>query len=130
MYFKDFDNWNIAKKGIHNNERRVYIRAGEIRWVALGVNVGSEIDGKGESFTRPALVVHVIGSKLALVIPLSTKVKDVTGYVAFEWKDSSSALCIHQLRIVSQKRILSRKGRISLERLKVIKGILKKFYDF
>ena len=46
MYFKDFDKWNIVKKRVHTDEIKVSIRAGEIRWVSFGVNVGSEIDGK------------------------------------------------------------------------------------
>jgi len=107
MYFKDFENWNLVKKRIEDEERKVNIRAGEIRWVAFGVNIGSEIDGKGVSFTRPALVLHVIGSHLALVIPMSTKVKEIAGYVPFEWKGKITALCIHQMRIISQKRVLS-----------------------
>ena len=96
----------------------------------MGVNVGSEIDGKGESFTRPALVIHVIGSHLALVVPMSTKVKEVAGYVPFEWKGVTTALCLHQTRIVSQKRILSRKGRISKTRLKEVKSQVARFFGF
>ena len=97
--------------------------------MAFGVNVGSEIDGKGISFTRPALIIHVIGSHLALVIPMSTKMKDLAGYVPFEWKGTMNALCIHQTKIVSQKRILSRKGKVSNQRLKNIKSELAKFFS-
>lgn len=129
MYFKDFDKWNKVKKKVDTEEFEVNIRSGEIRWVSFGVNVGSEIDGKGESFTRPALVLHVIGSHLALVIPMSTKVKNVAGYFPFEWKGSTTALCIHQMRIVSQKRILSRKGRISDARIDAIKKEVSKFFS-
>ncbi len=129
MYFKNFDSWFGVKKRIEEEKRNVYIRAGEIRWVSVGVNIGSELDGKGDSFTRPGLVIHVIGSRLALVIPMSTKVKDVAGYVPFTWKGRTTALCIHQLRVVSQKRILSRKGRISHNRLQVVKEEVKKFFS-
>lgn len=130
MYFKDFDNWNKTKKRVDIEERDVSIRAGEIRWVSFGVNVRSEIDGKGESFTRPALILHVIGSHLALVVPMSTKIRDIAGYVPFEWKGTRTALCVHQIRIVSQKRILSRKGRISFGRIKTIKQEITKFFSF
>ncbi|MBI4224768.1 MAG: type II toxin-antitoxin system PemK/MazF family toxin [Candidatus Sungbacteria bacterium] len=130
MYFKDFDNWNKAKKRVDTEDRDISIRSGEIRWVSLGVNIGSEIDGKGESFTRPALVLHVIGSHLALVVPMSTKVKDIAGYIPFEWKGTKMALCVHQIRIISQKRILSRKGKISLTRLSAIKSEVSKFFSF
>ena len=130
MYFKAFDKWNEVKKQINDQNSKTHIRAGEIRWVSFGVNVGSEIDGKGESFTRPGLILHVIGSHLAFVAPLSTKVKEVAGYLPFNWKGTTTALCIHQIRIISQKRILSRKGRISEDKLKDIKQEIIKFYNF
>ena len=130
MYHKNFDGWNVAKKRIESEERRVHIRAGEIRWIAFGVNVGSERDGKGVSFTRPALIVHVVGSHLALVVPMSTSVKEIAGYIPFEWQGRAIALCVHQTRIVSQKRILSRKGRIANSRLKKAKSEIIKFFRF
>jgi hypothetical protein len=61
---------------------------------------------------------------------MSTKVKDIPGYLSFEWKGKTTALCIHQLRIVSQKRILSRKGRISSNRLQQIKKEIRRFFSF
>ena len=115
---------------MHHEERKVNIRSGEIRWVFFGVNVGSEIDGKGISFTRPALILHVVGSHLALIVPMSTKVKDVAGYMPFTWKNVTTALCLHQIRIVSSKRVLSRKGRISQNKLLVIKKDISKFFSF
>ncbi len=130
MYFKDFDSWINVKKILNEEERKVFIRAGEVRWVSFGVNVGSEIDGKGVSFTRPALIIHVIGSNLALVIPMSTKLKDDTvGYIEFEFQNKKVSLCLHQARIVSHKRILSRKGKISGDRLKEVKDKIKEFYS-
>lgn len=128
MYFKDFDKWNDVKKRIHEDGRKVSIRAGEVRWVCCGVNVGSEIDGKGESFTRPALVLHVVGSVLALVVPLSTRIKDVAGYLPFEFQERQISLCVHQMRIISQRRVLARKGRISDKRLRQVKSEIKKFF--
>ena len=129
MYFKDFDKWNSVKKRIHSDERKVSIRAGEVRWVSCGVNVGSEIDGKGESFTRPMLVAHVVGSVLALVVPLSTKLKEVAGYIPFEFQGKQISLCVHQMRIISQRRVLARKGRISEKRLRQVKSEIRKFFS-
>lgn len=128
MYFKDFDHWNHFKKQINQTDSQIHIRAGEIRWVNLGVNVGSEIDGKGELFSRSVLILHVIGIQLALVIPLTSKIKSIPGYLEFTWKSSINSLCLHQIKVISQKRILSRKGRISEEKLKAIKTEIVKFY--
>ncbi len=130
MYFKDFDKWNSVKKALEEENQKVHIRIGEIRWVSLGVNVGSEIDGKGDSFTRPVLILHVIGRSLALVVPMSTKVKDMAGYQTFHWKGKDVSICIHQLKIISQKRIFRRQGKIPNNRFNDIKGLVKEFYNF
>lgn len=130
MYFKDFDTWNIVKKKIHNEEKHTKIRAGEVRWISFGVNVGKEIDGKGASFTRPALIVHVIGPELAFVVPMSTKMKNVPGYFPFEFQGKMNSLCINQARVISQQRVLGREGRISEKRLTEEKAAIKTFFRF
>ncbi len=129
MYIKDFENWNFVKQRIDKEERDINIRAGEIRWIMFGVNVGSEIDGKGSSFTRPGLIISISGSNIALVVPMSTKIKDVAGYISFEWKGEIISLCIHQIRVISQKRILRRMGRISENKLQLFKEEIKKFFN-
>jgi mRNA interferase MazF len=129
MYIKDYDSWIKVKQRLEAEKRKVHIRAGEIRWVAFGVNIGSEIDGKGASFTRPGLILHVVGSHLALVVPMSTKVHDIAGYIPFDWKDQRYALCVHQIRVISQKRILARKGRVSIRRLTIVKDKVAQFFS-
>jgi len=129
MYIKDFDKWNEIKKQISSQNSEVHIRAGEVRWVALGVNIGSEMDGKGMSFTRPALITYVIGARLALVIPMSTKLKDVIGYQSFDFQGKAVSLCLHQMRTISQNRIFARKGRISDQRLALFRSEVSKFFS-
>lgn len=130
MYIKEFDKWNVVKRRINEKlkVKVISIREGEIRWISCGVNVGSEIDGKGHSFARPALILHVVGSHLALVIPMSTKIKELAGYSSFEFKGRHSALCLHQIRTVSQQRILGRMGKISDSRLTYYKRLLCSFH--
>ena len=129
MYVKDFNTWNTVKQRINGEARTITMRAGEIRWVSFGVNVGSEIDGKGVSFTRPALILHVIGSHLALVIPMSTTDKELPGYHLLFFKDKWVTLCFSQMRVISQKRIYSRLGKLSRERLLYLKTVAKYFFD-
>jgi mRNA interferase MazF len=130
MYIKDFDSWNDKKKEIEKEIRSISIRSGEIRWFSCGVNIGSEIDGKGESFTRPCLIVHVIGKMSALVIPMSSKKKEWAGRREIMHGESVDYLCIDQMKIVSQKRIFRRVGRISETKLSVIKKVVSGFYSF
>lgn len=128
MYSKDYNVWNNVKKGIDSSVAKVSIRTGEIRWIAVGVNIGSEIDGKGASFARPGLVLRVIGTHLALIVPLSSVIKFIPGNVPLIVRGAESVACIHHMRSVSQKRIFSRIEKLSDEKLRVIKNTIKEFY--
>jgi mRNA interferase MazF len=127
MYTKNFDGWNEIKKYIQSEKRKVYFRSGEIRWCSIGVNIGSEIDGKGNSYTRPVLILHVIGPLLALVIPLTTKNKKIPGYYNFDFQGKIMTLCINHIKIISSKRLLRRRGKIPKKIIEIKKWV-KDFY--
>lgn len=128
MYYKDFNNWNEVKQTLNREERNPCVRAGEIRWASFGVNVGSEIDGKGNSFTRPVLIIHTIGTYLALVVPMSTKLKHAAGYIPFAYRNKDVSLCLHQIRAISQKRIFSRLVKIPSSQLGLVKAAISTFF--
>ncbi len=129
MYIKKFSEWFQVKERLNEASPVTFCRAGEIRWVSFGVNVGSEIDGKGDSFTRPALIIHVSGTHVALVVPLTTQTKAIKGYIDLEWKQRKNMLCINQMRVVSQKRIFSRLSKVSNAKLQHVKEEIKQFYS-
>lgn len=133
-YVKNFLAWIEVKTRVDQEEKsfksQEVIRKGEIRWSIFGVNIGREMDGKGENFARPVLVLHTIGDSLALVVPLTSKNKSIPGYIPFSWLDNSDSLCIHQIRIISTKRLLKRLAKISDSKLKEVKDNIKEFYEF
>ena len=99
IYHKQHLQWTKVKQKLDVSADNIYIRAGEIRWVSIGVNIGSEIDGKGSSFTRPCLILHVIGSSLALVIPFTSQKKANTQfYQHVQLGHFDSYLCLSQMR--------------------------------
>ena len=129
MYIKSFDKWNELKKRINGDKDVSFCRAGEIRWVSVGVNIGSEMDGKGESFNRPCLIADMFSDKLALIFPMTTNTKKSAGYIPFILSDGKNvSICIHQAKTISPKRILKRIQVISDSKLKEIKSHYKKFY--
>lgn len=129
MYIKSFDKWNSVKKHLNDEDSGIFCRAGEIRWVSIGVNVGSEMDGKGESFNRPCLIVDVFSDKLALVFPMTTSLKKAVGYIPFTLSDGRNvSVCVHQARTISPRRVLKRIQTVSENKLKEIKECYKKFY--
>lgn len=133
-YVKNFLDWIEVKAHTDQEEKsfksQEVIRKGEIRWSIFGVNIGREMDGKGENFARPVLVLHTIGDSLALVAPLTSKNKSIPGYIPFKWLDKTDSLCIHQIRIISTKRLLKRLAKISDGKLKEVKDNIKEFYEF
>ena len=54
---KDFDSWAEVKKKIHEKGFNSYFKERDVWWCRLGVNIGDEEDGKGNSFLRPVLVI-------------------------------------------------------------------------
>ena len=55
---KNYKAWNILKTNINSvpNAPLAY-KERDVWWVSLGHNIGDEEDGKGNSFSRPVLIV-------------------------------------------------------------------------
>ena len=61
---KDFQTWHHAKAQIDEKDRRVFFHEREIWFCHLGVNIGFEQDGKGESFGRPVVVFRKFNNEV------------------------------------------------------------------
>jgi dephospho-CoA kinase len=81
MYKKNFQKWKkpVMIK-IEENSHKTYVRSGEIRWTVLGVNIGSEIDGKeklknfiGYNFYMKIFVTGISGTGKTTI---ANKLKD------------------------------------------------------
>jgi mRNA interferase MazF len=73
IYIKDFDKWNAYQKTLDKQEFEGFCREREVWWCALGVNIGSEQDGKNNGFERPTLILKKISDELLLVAPFTSK---------------------------------------------------------
>ncbi|MDQ7009846.1 MAG: hypothetical protein Q9M94_06135 [Candidatus Gracilibacteria bacterium] len=64
----DLLKWNNIKTGIEKKERRkFFINSREIWNIYIGKNIGYESFGKGDFFTRPVLVIKIVGSMIFTV---------------------------------------------------------------
>lgn len=132
MYIKDFDGWNGKKKQISSKseEREAFVHDREVWWCSVGVNVGSEIDGKNENFERPVLVVRVISSQGFLgVPPLTSKEKKHRYEVKIAHDRGSSFANISQLRFFSRKRMLRKVGTVSEQYFRAVLNKLSDLFD-
>lgn len=113
---QQFVDWTKKKIRHHCDEdrRELYFREKEIWWAALGKNIGYEMDGKYEYFSRPVLVVKKYSASMCFVLPLTTQIKP--GFPPYQYQlnlfGKQNAINLSQGRTISSKRLLDKLGNI------------------
>lgn len=126
---KEFDQWNILKKKIHQEHLVKFYHAREIWWCTLGINVGHEQDGNGEYFRRPVLILKGLGTDTCIVVPLtkSTSIHPLRPSIGVvDGKDACALLS--QIRVIDIRRLVRKiqyLDKETFERIrKVVRGML------
>ncbi len=71
---KRFPDWMGIKKNLHEKLTvPPKVNEGDVWWASIGENIGSEINGKNQNFTRPVIILKKLSRTLFFVIPLTTK---------------------------------------------------------
>lgn len=114
---EDFLAWMKVWQELQNVSPK-QVKPGAIYWCSLGLNVGSEVYGKGAQFARPVLVLLVCNQRLAYVAPTTTKMR--TGYTHPQIVVAGKLefLLLDQIRIIDTSRIGDFIDEISSEELK------------
>mgnify|MGYP003518425087 CR=1 FL=1 len=118
----EYNKWNIKKQHLNAKNNIVYFKERDIWWCSIGVNIGSEQKGKGESYSRPVLVSKKFGGGLFWGIPLSSVDKQGKFYlnISFNNGEKSTALLTH-MRLYDSKRLIKKLSKISEPELVRIK---------
>ena len=112
---KDFDKWNKVKKETNIEEPRLYT-VREIWWCQLGLNIGTEQDGSGERFLRPAVILRGFGPDACLVIPLTTSTREHPLRISVGVVEGRSARAnLSQIRVVDTRRLVEKIGFLKKE---------------
>ncbi|MEK7208074.1 MAG: type II toxin-antitoxin system PemK/MazF family toxin [Patescibacteria group bacterium] len=125
---KDFDGWNEVKKRTHAELPRLYT-VREIWWCRFGVNIGTEQDGRGTNFLRPAVILRGFGADACLVVPLTTSARVHPLRVSVGVVEGCEARAnLSQLRIVDTRRLVEKVGflrkEVFADMRKAAKGLL------
>lgn len=103
----NYDEWNEVKKNTSKSTEKA-VKVGKVYWVRLGLNIGSEVYGKGKNYVRPVLVLKLIYKNSFIGVPLSTKTKDNSFpyFYSFYTKnnDIRTAL-LSQIKLFDTKRV-------------------------
>lgn len=89
-----------------------HVSVGDIWWASLGENVGSEVNGKSELFSRPVIILKKLAHGFYFVIPTSTKDKTGTWYVPYKHQGIKNVACLHQVRAIDYRRVLGKIGTL------------------
>lgn len=110
---KRFLEWIGLKEKLHNKEHvPPLFKEGEIWWSYFGENVGSEMDGKGDFFTRPIFILKKYDRFLFLAVPLTTKHKEGSWYFTFTHNRKKQTAVLAQARIINYKRLKELIGKV------------------
>lgn len=123
---KDFDKWNKNKKQIHDlGENKLYHER-EVWWCSLGVNIGFEEDGVGETGERPVLILKGFSKDVCLVVPLTTSIKENPYHFDLGEIDGRKAFAIlSQIRLVDTKRLINKVGFIEQSLFEALRKTVK-----
>ena len=112
--FKDYKQWMKRKASIHNRQLYRYVNEGDVVWVAVGENVGVEIDGKSKKYSRPVVVLRKHSAKCFTGLPLTTKTHHVGDwYEHFEFQGRQEVAVLIQAKLFDASRVYSRIGKLS-----------------
>jgi mRNA-degrading endonuclease toxin of MazEF toxin-antitoxin module len=120
IYIKDFDKWNAYQKTLDKQEFDGFCREREVWWCALGVNIGSEQDGKNDDFERPALIVKRINDELLLIVPFTSRLIKNRYRIDVKSTGKDSQAMLSQFRTISSKRLLKRIGYVKTDTFNII----------
>jgi mRNA-degrading endonuclease toxin of MazEF toxin-antitoxin module len=122
--YKDFKMWSLLKAKL--NERTIsdvlplhtslVAKPRELWWCHIGLNIGSEQDGKSEEYERPVVIISKLSSTTYLIAPTTSKYKnDLYRIKVSTHNDKFSYALIDQIKVIDARR-LKRKIGVILEK--------------
>lgn len=103
-----FDKWIGVKKILDTKDRSYVFKEGDIWWISIGKNIGSESYGKGEMFRRPVLILKKLNASSCIIAPLTSKQKEGTWFIDISFRAETSYVLLHQIRMIHTNRFQRR----------------------
>ena len=126
---KDFINWGKTKIKLDGLATFRHPKEKEIWWCGIGVNIGSEVYGKGVRFSRPVLVINAEGGETFVGIPLTSGVKTKKYSCVIKTDDEvlHTAL-VYQIRSFDKRRLQEKMYTLSDKEYSLVYKYFQKLY--
>lgn len=110
---KNYKKWMGVKATLNNKEEIRKINEGDVVWAAVGENIGTEIDGKSEKYSRPVIVLRKHSERCFTGIPLTSRPHKGSWYANFVFQDKEQTAVLVQTRLFDTARVYSWIGKLS-----------------
>jgi mRNA interferase MazF len=126
---KRFKDWIHLKEKLDRISDTIpHVSEGEIWWASLGENVGTEINGKSELFSRPVLIFKKFNRGFYFIIPLTTQSKYGSWYPTIRSQTKIVHACLHQARSIDYRRLSDRISKIDSHSFERIGKVFMELY--
>lgn len=123
---KDFQSWCSKKHEIHEQAAFPLFKERDVWWCSVGTNVQHEIDGKGQAFSRPVLILRRYNNVTFLGMPLTSNAKENYWVLPIgEHQGEMQYGVASQVRTFSAARLTRRLYTITDPRFAVVKEVLR-----
>jgi len=130
LHQDSFDKWNTLKKRLNKKENIIKFYQGNIYFMSIGQNIGSETYGKDSFFLRPVLVYKILTKTTFVGIPLTSREREGSYYFSFNYKkDKTSTAMLNQIRVCDIRRSEYLSGKINKNTFKNLEEKVKEFFD-
>lgn len=102
---KPYSQWAKFQPEIESRTYPSNLKAGSIFWINQGINIGSEQNGKGLRFTRPALLIKQVSNRLAIVTPISSQTRQHQYRFKIIVNGKPRSVLLDQFKVIDLKRI-------------------------
>lgn len=122
---KDFNAWHQVKTEIqHRNPPSFKER--DIWWCHLGLNLGTESDGKHQDYLRPVIILKKFNRKSFIGTPLTSQLKERPHYFRFSFRGRMQMAMLPQIRKMDSMRLLNKMGELRQEPFDALKEAAKR----
>ena len=113
MSSKDFQQWAVDKRKLHEAASRPFYHVREIWWCAVGVNIGNELDGTGQEHDRPVLILRPFNAETFVGVALIGHPRTGPYYFSLgKVGDRDAVVNLSQLRLYDTKRLIRKIGTV------------------
>ena len=125
MSKKEFAPWCVKKQNLHERQSLPTFKEREIWWCSIGLNVGHEMDGKSDKYSRPVLVIRKFNKHMFFGVPTSLQVKEKAYYHTITFRGREQSVLLSQLRLFDSRRLSSRIGYLSWKQFNEVREAIK-----